>query len=83
MDASGALTEITGSPFPSGGSGVTNGPLGIATDVAGHFAYVCNASNDISVFSIDGGSGALTAISGSPFPDGGNAPSAIVFVPKP
>jgi hypothetical protein len=42
---------------------------------------VCNASNDISVLSINSANGALTAISGSPFPDGGNGPHAIVFVP--
>ncbi len=79
LDSSGALTAISGSPFPSGGNGSVNGPLGIATDTSGKFVYVCNASNDISVFSI-GSSGVLTPVSGSPFPAGGNAPSAIVFV---
>ena len=79
MGSSGALTPISGSPFPSGGNGSVNGPLGIAADADGKFVYVCNASNDISVFSI-GSSGALTPVSGSPFPAGGNAPSAIVFV---
>jgi DNA-binding beta-propeller fold protein YncE len=83
LDATGGLTAVPGSPFPSGGSGSINGPLGIATDTAGHFVYVCNASNDISVFSISASNGALTPIAGSPFPDGGNTPSAIVFVQKP
>jgi len=78
--ATGGLTAISGSPFPSGGNGSINGPLGIAPDSTGH-VYVCNASNDISVFSINPGNGALMPITGSPFPDGGNAPSAIVFVP--
>src|SRR5262249_37625256 len=41
---SGALSQITGSPFPSGGNGVVNGPLGIVA--SGSFVYVCNASND-------------------------------------
>lgn len=77
--ASGMLSVIAGSPFPSGGNGNVNGPLGIA--VGSSFAYVCNASNDVSVFSINTSTGALTAVTGSPFPDGGNAPSAIVFVP--
>ena len=81
--ASGVLIGISGSPFPSGGNGSINGPLGIATDAAGRFIYVCNASNDISVFSINLSSGALTPIMGSPIADGGNAPSAIVFVKKP
>ena len=83
MDTSGELTEISGSPFPSGGNGTINGPLGITADAAGRFVYVCNASNDISVFSINTSSGALTPIPGSPFPEGANAPSAIVFVRKP
>jgi len=79
--ATGALSDVTGSPFPSGGNGNINGPLGITTSSTGSFVYVCNASNDISVFSINSASGVLTAVSGSPFPDGGNGPSAIVFVP--
>jgi DNA-binding beta-propeller fold protein YncE len=80
-NTSGMLTPVAGSPFPSGGVGSINGPLGIATDNSGHLVYVCNASNDISVFSINSGSGALTLVSGSPFADGGNGPSAIIFVP--
>lgn len=83
LNASGGLTAIAGSPFPSGGNGTINGPMGIATDLAGHFIYVCNASNDISVFSINATSGALSPITGSPFPDGGNGPHAIIFVKKP
>jgi len=83
LDATGGLTAVPGSPFPSGGLGSVNGPLGISTDAVGQFVYVCNASNDISVFSINTSSGALTPIKGSPFPDGGNAPSAIIFVQKP
>jgi 6-phosphogluconolactonase (cycloisomerase 2 family) len=79
--ATGALSGVTGSPFLSGGNGNINGPLGITTSTTGSFVYVCNASNDISVFSINSASGVLTAVSGSPFPDGGNGPSAIVFVP--
>jgi len=79
--STGALTTVSGSPFPSGGNGTINGPLGIAADTAGKFAYVCNASNDVSAFSINGATGVLTPVGGSPFPDGGNAPSAIIFVP--
>ncbi len=79
--ATGGLAPVAGSPFPSGGNGSINGPLGIAADGAGKFMYVCNASNDVSVFSINSATGALTPVGGSPFPDGGNAPSAIVFVP--
>lgn len=81
LDNTGRLTEITGSPFSSGGNGSIRGPLGIATDTTGHFVFVCNASNDISVFSINSATGALSPITGSPFPAGGHGPSAITFVP--
>jgi 6-phosphogluconolactonase len=76
----GALTAVSGSPFSSGGKGSVNGPLGITTTTAGNFVFVCNASNDISVFSVSPG-GALIPVSGSPFSVGGSAPSAITFVP--
>jgi 6-phosphogluconolactonase len=79
--STGALTTVSGSPFPSGGNGTINGPLGIVAATTGEFIYVCNASNDVSAFSINGATGALTPLAGSPFPDGGNAPSAIIFVP--
>ena len=79
--ATGGLTPVSGSPFPSGGNGTINGPLGIAADGAGKFIYVCNASNDVSAFSVNSATGALTPVAGSPFRDGGNAPSAIIFVP--
>jgi 6-phosphogluconolactonase len=55
LDATGALAPVSGSPFPSGGNGSINGPLGIATDNSGKFIYVANASNDVSVFSINSG----------------------------
>jgi len=82
MDSSsGSLSSIGGSPFPSGGNGSINGPTGITADNISHFVYVCNASNDVSVFSINASNGALSPIGGSPFPDGGNGPRAILFVP--
>ena len=53
LDSStGTLTPVPGSPFPSGGNGTINGPLGIAADIADKFIYVCNASNDVSAFSV-------------------------------
>jgi 6-phosphogluconolactonase len=61
----GTLTEI----FPR----TSVGPLGslpqlLVMDVPGSFLYVANASsNNISVFTIDSGSGALTPVTGSPF----------------
>jgi 6-phosphogluconolactonase (cycloisomerase 2 family) len=83
LDSSGTLTEIPGSPFPSGGNGSINGPTGITTDVGGQFIYVCNASNDVSVLRIDKNTGALSPVTGSPFPERGSGPHGIVFVHRP
>ncbi len=70
VDTNGALSEITGSPFTTGGAG--HG-LGLYSAnrivVVNNFLYASNAgSNDVSAFSIDAGTGVLTAVSGSPFP---------------
>lgn len=60
--STGVLTTISGSPFATGSR-----PSAVAVDSAGRFVFVANqAANSISVFSI-GSSGALTAVSGSPF----------------
>lgn len=59
----GALTQITGSPFATG-----NNPQGITTDPSGKFLYTANAiDNTVTAFTIDGSLGTLTPISGSPF----------------
>lgn len=87
---SGALTPVSGSPFAAGNgprsitvdpSGpVTSSPTGVVSvDPAGKFAYIANAaSNSISAYSINGNTGALTAVSGSPFPAGNTPYSAAV-----
>ncbi len=60
----GALTTITGSPFPAGGSS-----FALTADPGGKFLYVANyASGDISEFSINQTTGALTQLSSSPVP---------------
>src|SRR6202043_1922650 len=64
--ASGAVTAISGSPFPAGSV-----PYSITIDPSGKFAYVANQGNgDVSAFAINGSSGALTTVSGSPFATG-------------
>jgi YVTN family beta-propeller protein len=46
-------------------------PLSIVADPGGQFLYAANeTSNDVSVFSVDTATGALTAVSGSPFAAG-------------
>jgi len=81
VDANGALTPIAGSPFATGGSGVGGGFFAanratIAT--VRKFLFVANEqTNNISVFSIDPATGALTSVPGSPFPTGGASGSGI------
>src|SRR3984893_11333721 len=65
----GALTAIAGSPFAAGGS-----PGSVAVDPSGKFAYVANefgnSGNSVSGYTINPSTGALTAITGSPFAAG-------------
>jgi 6-phosphogluconolactonase len=66
--SNGALTEVTPrtSVAPLGSL-----PQFLAMDPAGGFLYVANAGSDnISVFSIDSSTGALTPLANSPFPVG-------------
>jgi 6-phosphogluconolactonase len=68
---SGALTAISGSPFA-----VSSHPVAIATTPGGALLYVANqGSNNISAFVVDSKTGALGAVSGSPFPTGGKGPT--------
>ena len=70
----GALTQITGSPFAAG-----KDPGHIASDPKGKFLFTANSQdNTVSAFTIDATSGALTPISGSPFAAGGGAVSVAV-----
>jgi len=64
--ATGALTQVTGSPFAG-----DTGPRGVAVNPSGTFLYMANeSSNDVSAYTIDASSGALTPVAGSPFPAG-------------
>ena len=61
---SGALTPVTGSPFPA------LGPFSVAADPFGRFLYVANTNfNTVSAYRI-GEKGTLTPVAGSPFPAG-------------
>jgi DNA-binding beta-propeller fold protein YncE len=76
--ASGALTPVSGSPFPAG-----VGPLSAVVSSGGQFLFVVNAgSNALSVYSVDQSSGALTPVSGSPFPVG-QSPTAVLYFQVP
>jgi 6-phosphogluconolactonase (cycloisomerase 2 family) len=72
VDTNGTLSPIAGSPFLTSGAG-TGGGLYSANRiiVVNDFLYASNsASNTVSAFSIDPGSGYLTLVSGSPFSTG-------------
>lgn len=59
----GALTQIAGSPFPTGSD-----PQGIATDPSGKFLYTANSQDTtLSAFTIDSSTGTLTPVSGFPY----------------
>jgi 6-phosphogluconolactonase len=54
------LTQMAASPFPA------QNPLGVGIDFSGKFLYVSNPNlNSVGAYTIDGTTGALTAI-GSP-----------------
>jgi len=72
--ASGMLSAVPGSPF-AGGSLLL--PQSMAVDPTGRFAYVTNSdpiSTTVAGFAIDRATGALTALTGSPF-SAGTAPA--------
>jgi 6-phosphogluconolactonase (cycloisomerase 2 family) len=73
IQTGGALTPINGSPFAAGAA-----PIGLGIDPQGALLYAANSgSNSVSAYAIDAGSGALGAVTGSPFPTGGVGPSAV------
>lgn len=78
IDASGGLTPVPGSPYTSVLSG---GPQGLAIQSNSKFLYAALTNNgSVAGFTIDGTSGALTPIAGSPFPDAGQ-PNDVVIEP--
>jgi 6-phosphogluconolactonase (cycloisomerase 2 family) len=75
-NATGALTEIAGSPFPTG-----VWARGVAADPQGRFLYIPNwNSANVSAYLIDRDTGALSAVPGSPFA-AGDHPAAVVVDP--
>jgi len=73
-----SITPLTGVLTLGTPVGAGTFPLSLAVDPEGQFLYAANeTSNDVSVFTIDG-SGALTAVSGSPFLAGRGARSIAI-----
>jgi 6-phosphogluconolactonase len=84
----GVLTEVPGSPFPTGGRGgpEDQGRLYASNRirVTGNFLYASNAdSNNVGGFSIDADTGILTPVPGSPFPTGGDGGSGVSLATTP
>jgi 6-phosphogluconolactonase (cycloisomerase 2 family) len=76
--SSGALTPVSGSPFPG-----EPDAFAIAVAPSGKFVYLANAnstSNNISGYTINSATGALTAMNGSPF-QAGNDTRAVAVDP--
>jgi 6-phosphogluconolactonase (cycloisomerase 2 family) len=85
-NADGSLTQIAGSPFPTGGAGVQDTSLGlgpydsdqnVVVDADRKLLFAVNSGSDtIAVFHIKSG-GSLEAVNGSPFPSQGTNPVSI------
>jgi len=75
VGANGALTEISGSPFSTGGGGTGGGGYAVNRIVvagAGKYLYASNGGDhNIAAFSVDANTGFLAAVPGSPFAAGG------------
>jgi hypothetical protein len=68
VHADGTLTPIAGSPFGTGGIGSSDGLFANTIGIVGTFLFASNDfSRDISVFTINATTGALTPVPGSPF----------------
>ena len=75
--SSGWLTEIAGSPYPTGFQ-----PFAATMHPSGHFIYVANSGDGtVSAFSINSSTGALSAVPGSPFVTG-DSPEGITIDPS-
>jgi 6-phosphogluconolactonase (cycloisomerase 2 family) len=72
----GTLTELASSPTDLNGP---QNPLSVAIDPSGQYLYTANIdTNNISAFSINTGTGALTEITGSAFSAGNGARSVAI-----
>ena len=68
--SAGALSPITGSPYPTGPNDTSQnlfGPFAVSVDPSGHFVYAGNSyTGSIAMFTADPNTGALTPVNGSP-----------------
>jgi len=78
--STGALTQVSGSPFATGTEPVS---VAFSPSLSGNdFAAVANNDdNTVSVYSVNTSTGALTQVSGSPF-SAGTSPTSVAFTPS-
>jgi uncharacterized protein (TIGR03000 family) len=77
----GSLTEVAGSPFPTGGKGLAGGDIDEQGGIRVHGNYVLAVnpgSNSVAVLR-KGVDGQLAPVPGSPFPSGGSAPLSLTM----
>src|SRR5262249_5160865 len=75
-NADGSLKEVAGSPFPTGGKGLSGGDIDQqgAIRVYGNYVLAVNPGSDSVAVLRKGEDGKLTPVAGSPFQSGGSAP---------
>ncbi len=78
--ATGALSQVAGSPFSAGAD-----TMSVTFSPSGNLLAATNndgSSSSVSMFSVDQTTGALTQVNGSPFPTGTEAPYSVAFSPS-
>jgi 6-phosphogluconolactonase (cycloisomerase 2 family) len=75
----GMLTPVSGSPFATGGTGLTGGDVEEqgAIRIHGEFVLAVNPGSDTVAVLKKGKGGKLTPVPGSPFPSGGSTPLSL------
>ena len=74
IQSNGAISAISGSPFAAG-----TGAVALSVTPQGSFLYAANpGDNTVSAYIVDGSSGKLTPVTGSPFATGGNGPGFVL-----
>jgi uncharacterized protein (TIGR03000 family) len=78
-NADGTLTEVSGSPFATGGKGLGGGDIDEqgAIRIAGEFVLAVNPGSDSIAVLRKGEQGMLTPVAGSPFSSNGNTPLSL------
>jgi 6-phosphogluconolactonase len=77
----GSLTEVAGSPFPTGGKGLGGGDIDQqgAIRVRDKYVLAVNPGSDTVAVFRKGDGGTLSPVAGSPFPAGGPAPLSLTI----